>query len=127
MARLFQPTARKESTPSALKDTPAGMLKAVTYNLLADKYAVSGFHSYCPTRWLEWGYRLPRILIELDSYDADVICLQEVSWMPCVTNWFAKPLLKAGDMISRALKCLRHVPCVRCVSNVSLKSSSSSL
>ena len=81
MPRLFQPTAGTDVALIATRDTAAGTLKAVTYNLLADKCALSGFHDYCPTRWLEWGYRLPRILDELDSYDADVICLQEVRCM----------------------------------------------
>ena len=78
MVRLFHQTAVSGTVQNLIDDAAASTLKAVTYNLLADKYAVSGFHSYCPARWLEWSYRLPRILKELDDYDADVMCLQEV-------------------------------------------------
>lgn len=76
MPRLFQPTANPAAA-GTLAGAATGSLRAITYNLLADKYATSGFHSYCPARWLEWGHRLPLILRELDGYDADVICLQE--------------------------------------------------
>ena len=68
--------------------TSALRLTAVTYNILADKYATSGFHSYCDSRWLQWRHRLPLILAELDGYNADVICLQEV---PCTQPRAHKP------------------------------------
>lgn len=33
---------------------------------------------HCPRQFLEWENRKKRILEELDSYSADIICLQEV-------------------------------------------------
>ena len=81
--RLFQPTASPAAAARAQQaGAAAGGITAVTYNILADKFATSGYHSYCPAQWLEWRYRLPRILQELDGYDADVICLQEVRFTP---------------------------------------------
>lgn len=35
-------------------------------------------HLHCPRPFLEWNFRKMRILRELDEYNADVICLQEV-------------------------------------------------
>ena len=48
----------------------------MSYNILAQKYVDAGYHG--TDAWLSWSYRQPRILAELDSYAADVICLQEV-------------------------------------------------
>lgn len=53
-------------------------LTIISYNILADKYAVSGWHSYCPLEHLQWSSRLPRLIQELETYSADIICLQEV-------------------------------------------------
>jgi mRNA deadenylase 3'-5' endonuclease subunit Ccr4 len=53
-------------------------LTVVTYNILADKYAMGGHHAYCPIDHLQWSSRLPRLLDEITSYHADILCLQEV-------------------------------------------------
>eukprot|EP00887_Chlorella_sp_A99_P006946 scaffold2.g6946.t1 len=53
-------------------------LRVATFNILADGYALGGFHSHCPREWLEWGYRRPRLLAQIQAFDADVLCLQEV-------------------------------------------------
>ena len=73
--RLFKPIA-----PTGISSTQYSIeaFKVVTYNLLADKYAIGGHHRYCPEEHLIWSSREPRIMAELDSYKADIICLQEV-------------------------------------------------
>ena len=53
-------------------------IRVVTYNILANKYALGGYHSYCPLEHLKWSYRLPRIAQELIDYDMDLLMLQEV-------------------------------------------------
>jgi mRNA deadenylase 3'-5' endonuclease subunit Ccr4 len=53
-------------------------LTVVTYNILADKYANSGHHNYCSSDDLKFSSRSPRLLDELTSYAADILCLQEV-------------------------------------------------
>ena len=50
----------------------------VTYNILADIYATQQIFPYCPKWALSWRYRRVQILKELEQYDADIICLQEV-------------------------------------------------
>ncbi|KAG7668710.1 hypothetical protein Ndes2526B_g03664 [Nannochloris sp. 'desiccata'] len=62
----------------AATSKPVQELTVVTYNMLADKYAMSGHHKYCPTEHLEWSSRSPRLLDEITSYKADILCLQEV-------------------------------------------------
>jgi len=52
--------------------------RAVTYNILADIYATQQIFPYCPRWALSWRYRRVQLLRELEQYDADVLCLQEV-------------------------------------------------
>jgi CCR4-NOT transcription complex subunit 6 len=63
-------------------DTYAGGSRnAVTvlcYNVLCDKYATSQMFGYVPSWFLNWDYRKQLILHEILSYDADIVCLQEV-------------------------------------------------
>lgn len=51
-------------------------LTVVTYNILADKYATASQHDGNPS--MSWTSRLPRLLSEIESYSADILCLQEV-------------------------------------------------
>ncbi|GLT65963.1 hypothetical protein SLA2020_383590 [Shorea laevis] len=48
----------------------------LSYNILADILAKN--HRSCPTWALEWEYRKQKLLKEINEYDADIICLQEV-------------------------------------------------
>lgn len=50
----------------------------LSYNILADMYALTGCHAYCPAWALVWEYRRKKLLHEIIEYDADIICLQEV-------------------------------------------------
>eukprot|EP00878_Enallax_costatus_P038967 GHUV01044471.1.p1 GENE.GHUV01044471.1~~GHUV01044471.1.p1 ORF type:complete len:279 (+),score=66.96 GHUV01044471.1:521-1357(+) len=72
MRRWFQPAARACNLPVS----QAHQVRVLTYNILADKY--KRFHPYCPPEYLDWSYRYPRILQELQSYSPDILCLQEV-------------------------------------------------
>jgi mRNA deadenylase 3'-5' endonuclease subunit Ccr4 len=58
--------------------------RVVSYNILADQNAFprraggASFYPYCPKEVLLKGRRLPLIVHELLSYNADILCLQEV-------------------------------------------------
>ncbi|KAH9261893.1 hypothetical protein BASA81_000549 [Batrachochytrium salamandrivorans] len=52
--------------------------RVVTYNILADIYATTQIFPYCPKWAMNWRYRRVQIMREIVSYDADIICLQEV-------------------------------------------------
>ena len=57
-------------------------IRIVSYNILAESYATSehaknNIYPYVDPSLLELEYRCPLILKELDSYLADIICLQE--------------------------------------------------
>ena len=55
LARTFSAAGR-----SVVVSPGAGSaLIVVTYNILANKYAVSGYHDYCPDALLEWSHRGP--------------------------------------------------------------------
>ncbi|XP_060856862.1 2',5'-phosphodiesterase 12 [Metopolophium dirhodum] len=66
-----------------LKTKPFNSIRVVTYNLLAGEYtktkeAKSEMYPYCPEEILASSYRHPLILRELQAYNGDIICLQEV-------------------------------------------------
>lgn len=91
------------SKPRPAAHSPGLPVTVVTYNLLAQKYidagcvliisvSVSRFftphdwmlvvrraHNYCPAEHRSWQSRWPRIAAELKDYDADILCLQEVT------------------------------------------------
>ena len=51
----------------------------VSYNVLGPKQALTDKHAYSNFKWRKWPYRKERIFAELRAYDADVVCLQEVT------------------------------------------------
>lgn len=55
-----------------------GNLSVVCYNVLCDKYATPQMFGYVPSWYLSWDYRKQLILHEILSFDADIVCLQEV-------------------------------------------------
>lgn len=48
------------------------------YNILCDRYANSQSFGYVPSWFLNWEYRKQLIIHEILSYDADIVCLQEI-------------------------------------------------
>lgn len=94
----------------AATSKPVQELTVVTYNMLADKYAMSGHHKYCPTEHLEWSSRSPRLLDEITSYKADILCLQEVE-RPFMEDELGPKLRSLGHkviMLAKELQCCRH-------------------
>ncbi|GLC54912.1 hypothetical protein PLESTB_000919400 [Pleodorina starrii] len=57
---------------------PQRTINVMTYNILAQKYVQNGWHNYCKSRYLRWEYRKELLFEELEGYDSDIICLQEV-------------------------------------------------
>ena len=59
--------------------------RLLSYNILADgrKLALSDKHAYCPLTLREWAPRKARLVSELRNYNADIICLQEVTESAC--------------------------------------------
>ncbi|GAB2266851.1 Carbon catabolite repressor protein 4 1 [Dionaea muscipula] len=55
-----------------------GTFTVLSYNILADAYAINESYSYCPSWALSWPYRKQNLLREIVGYHADIICLQEV-------------------------------------------------
>lgn len=47
--------------------------------ILADQYALGGFHSHLDPSLLRWEHRRPRIVQQIEALDADVLALQEVA------------------------------------------------
>ena len=61
---------------------PAADARLVSYNILADEHCMEVKHAYCPVKDREWlgdSGRGARLVAELLSYEADIVCLQECS------------------------------------------------
>jgi len=61
---------------------PAADARLVSYNILADELCMTDKHAYCPVKDREWrgkSGRGARLVAELLSYEADIVCLQECS------------------------------------------------
>lgn len=66
--------------PGSIVQKGETQFKLVTYNVLADgeKLALGPKHDYCPLNLRQWQVRFKKIKAELCSYDADIVCLQEI-------------------------------------------------
>ncbi|CAI9106037.1 OLC1v1005092C1 [Oldenlandia corymbosa var. corymbosa] len=65
--------------PQSVVENSSGF-RVLSYNILADMYIKSGRdnYDYCPPEKLSWEYRCQNLLLEILSYEADILCLQEV-------------------------------------------------
>ncbi|TMW57302.1 hypothetical protein Poli38472_003227 [Pythium oligandrum] len=71
-----------------------GVFRVLTYNILAEIYATRQMYPYCPVWALNWSFRRELLQRELQSYNADIICLQEVQddhykkfFYPMMAEW----------------------------------------
>ncbi|XP_033917765.1 protein angel homolog 1 isoform X2 [Melopsittacus undulatus] len=62
------------------KNTPLFEFRVMSYNILAQDLVEQSLDLYqhCHPDILNWNYRLPNILQEIQHWDPDVLCLQEV-------------------------------------------------
>jgi CCR4-NOT transcription complex subunit 6 len=70
-----------------------GSIRTMCYNILADIYASS--LNYCPNWALNWNHRKTVVLKEIDTYNPDLLCLQEVVWAQYL-QFFAPELEHRG-------------------------------
>ena len=91
ITRSFVPSVNPLSLPP---DCPR--LRVVSYNVLGAHQALSPIHNYCPMEYRLWdgeGGRCENVIAELDGYEADVMCLQEVGDQTCtLCSSFRPPL-----------------------------------
>ncbi|CAG8585120.1 1200_t:CDS:2 [Acaulospora morrowiae] len=66
------------------------------YNILCEKYATTQLYGYTPSWALSWDYRKDRIMKEVLSYNADILCLQEVNTSQ-YEDYFKEAYAKLGD------------------------------
>ncbi|KAK9325548.1 Endonuclease/exonuclease/phosphatase [Lipomyces orientalis] len=65
-----------EERESEKDNADEGVFSVVSYNILCDRY--TGIYGYTPSWALQWDFRRESIKQEVVSYDADIMCLQEV-------------------------------------------------
>jgi len=82
---LFTSPVMKAPSPPPIRrmlisdQEPTGTtFRVACFNVLAEIYATGYMYPYCPLWALEWSYRAQRILDQLLTYRAHIICLQEV-------------------------------------------------
>lgn len=63
----------------AMKEDGTETFTVLCYNILCEKYATERMYGYTPSWALSWEYRKELILTEVMNYEADFLCLQEVS------------------------------------------------
>ncbi len=78
LARCMMSPSIEWAIRAALPPSPGVVLRIVSYNLLANKYAITQNHDYCPLEFRRWSYRLPRLCEEILGFQGDIVCLQEV-------------------------------------------------
>eukprot|EP01119_Soliformovum_irregulare_P021749 TRINITY_DN7307_c0_g1_i2.p1 TRINITY_DN7307_c0_g1~~TRINITY_DN7307_c0_g1_i2.p1 ORF type:complete len:507 (+),score=111.56 TRINITY_DN7307_c0_g1_i2:96-1616(+) len=71
--------------------------RVLSYNILGDLYATTDAFPYCPPQALAWKYRRSKLLNEIQHYDCDVICLQEVP-MKHYNKFFLPAMQASGYM-----------------------------
>nr|CCA14064.1 carbon catabolite repressor protein putative [Albugo laibachii Nc14] len=71
-----------------------GVFRVLSYNVLAELYATRQLYPYCPMWVLSWNFRKELLKNELHSYNADILCLQEVQgdhyktfFYPMMSEW----------------------------------------
>ena len=74
--RIFRPVGSNGAQDMHSNDAD---VRIVSYNVLGPKQALTDKHAYSHFKWRKWPYRKERIFDELRSYDADVVCLQEIT------------------------------------------------
>ena len=57
------------------------------YNVLCDKYCTRQIYGYCPSWALNWEYRKSAILKEILHYGADILSLQVMCRLRCLSNF----------------------------------------
>ncbi|KAM6131397.1 LOW QUALITY PROTEIN: protein angel homolog 1 [Pterocles gutturalis] len=71
----LQPCVLEQSS----KNTPLFEFRVMSYNILAqDLVEQADLYLHCHPDILNWNYRLPNLLQEIQHWDPDVLCLQEV-------------------------------------------------
>lgn len=73
------------------------LFSVMCYNVLSDKYCTRQMYGYSPSWCLRWEHRQRLIFEEMFTYDADVLCLQEVETCE-FNNTFLPELRKHGYM-----------------------------
>lgn len=62
----------------SVKSKPEHSVRVLSYNILAEIYSSSQTFPDCPSWALAWTYRKRNLIREIEEYDADILCLQEV-------------------------------------------------
>ncbi|RHY70928.1 hypothetical protein DYB34_001501 [Aphanomyces astaci] len=92
--RQMVPAIGKDERLTAARLRIHGGFRILSYNVLAEIYATRQMYPYCPMWALNWSFRKQLLQRELQLYNADILCLQEVQadhyknhFLPMMTAW----------------------------------------
>lgn len=77
-----------EEMPRVPDNTDKNVFTVLTYNTLCQHYATSKLYGYTPSWALDWEYRKKLLLKEVELFDGDIVCLQEVETQLFDDMWF---------------------------------------
>jgi CCR4-NOT transcription complex subunit 6 len=81
LTNLTEPPLPQERVWHKLDESPADeseIVRALSYNILCERYATQAAYGYVPERVLSWAYRKTLIFDEIKDQNADIVCLQEL-------------------------------------------------
>jgi len=61
---------------SHFEDKVQQELRIMSYNMLAQQLIKRNLFSFCSNRSLKWNYRSEKLVEQIVSYNADIVCLQ---------------------------------------------------
>ncbi|XP_054617781.1 protein angel homolog 2 isoform X2 [Dunckerocampus dactyliophorus] len=78
--RRWEPSPACGTKPAPPEGCRVLDFSVMSYNILSQDLLQDNLYLYqhCPPQVLAWTHRLPNLLAEIQKYDADVLCLQEV-------------------------------------------------
>ncbi|KAI5123887.1 hypothetical protein M0805_005704 [Coniferiporia weirii] len=76
--RMWQMLQTEAERKAQEADPNVETVTALCYNILCERCATERLYGYTPKKALEWSYRKELIMNEIQSYNSDFICLQEI-------------------------------------------------
>ncbi|TFK44154.1 Endonuclease/exonuclease/phosphatase [Crucibulum laeve] len=93
--RIWKSVMTTPEREALAADPYAETFSVQCYNILCEKYATERLYGYTPAWALAWDYRKELIMTELQSYNSDFLCLQEVD-IAQYEEYFIPQLEKLG-------------------------------
>ena len=92
LEREFKSINKPDTTTPA---NETAFVRVMTYNILCPSMATVDMYMTTPDSALDWNYRRERIIHEIEMYNPDIVCLQEVQ-AKIIEPWFYPEMKRLG-------------------------------